>query len=43
MQANAEPDFGQSGERLRPIIAQIVEGTLKLTADKLAPSKVRRR
>ena len=42
VQANAEPDFGQSGERLRPVIAQIVEGTLKLTADKLCPGKVGR-
>ena len=40
VQANAEPDFGQSGDRLRPVIAQLVEGTLKLTADKLAASQV---
>ena len=30
MQANAEPDMKQTGERLKGIISSLVEGTLEL-------------
>ena len=30
LQANAEPDMKQTGERLKGIIATLVEGTLEL-------------
>ncbi len=30
MQANAEPDLAQTGERLRPVMASLVQGILNL-------------
>lgn len=35
-QANAEPDLQQTGERLKGLIAGLVEGILDLVADPLA-------
>lgn len=35
-QANAEPDVAQTGSRLRPLVAGLVEGVLALVADPLA-------
>lgn len=35
-QANAEPDVAQTGARLRPLVAGLVEGVLALVADPLA-------
>lgn len=40
MQANAEPDLQQTGERLKPIIDGLVEGIMQLVVDPLAQSKV---
>ena len=33
LQANAEPDLQQTGIRLKPVIAGLVEGCLQLVAD----------
>ena len=33
LQANAEPDLQQTGTRLKPVIASLVEGCLQLVAD----------
>ncbi len=30
LQANAEPDLAQTGTRLRPVVADLVEGILQL-------------
>lgn len=38
-QANAEPDMAQTGKRLRPLVAGLVEGTLALVADPLERSR----
>jgi len=35
LEANADPDVGASGSRLREVIRKMVEGVLKLTADEL--------
>ncbi|KAK9826378.1 hypothetical protein WJX81_005431 [Elliptochloris bilobata] len=35
LEANAEPDMAQTGERLRPLVAGLVEGILALVADPL--------
>lgn len=35
LEANAEPDFGQTGERLKGLVAGVVECTLQLVADPL--------
>mmetsp|Transcript_2633 Transcript_2633/g.7837 ORF Transcript_2633/g.7837 Transcript_2633/m.7837 type:complete len:443 (-) Transcript_2633:1024-2352(-) len=36
LEANADPDFAQTGERLQGVVADLVEGTLQLVADPLA-------
>ncbi|KAK9815849.1 hypothetical protein WJX72_010743 [[Myrmecia] bisecta] len=36
LEANAEPDLKQTGSRLRPLIAGLIEGTLELVVDPLA-------
>lgn len=33
LQANAEPDMKQTGDRLKPLIGDLVEGVLQLVAD----------
>ena len=40
MQANAEPDLQQTGERLKPIVAGLLEGIMQLVVDPLAQSQV---
>ena len=40
LQANAEPDLQQTGERLKPIIAGLVEGIMQLVVDPLTQAKV---
>jgi len=40
-QANAEPDLAQTGARLRPLVAGLVEGALALVADPLAARQAR--
>lgn len=40
MQANAEPDLQQTGSRLKPIVAGLVEGIMQLVVDPLATSQV---
>ena len=39
-QANAEPDMKQTGERLKSLIDNLVEGTLQLVADPFAEKQV---
>lgn len=41
LEANAEPDFKQTGQRLRCVIDGLVEGTLQIVADPLADQRVR--
>lgn len=36
LEANADPDFSQTGERLKGLVSGLVEGTLQLVADPLA-------
>jgi len=33
LEANAEPDFKQTGGRLQGVVRTVIEGTLALTAD----------
>ena len=40
LQANAEPDMKQTGQRLQGIIAGLVEGILQLVADPLTAEQV---
>ena len=40
LQANAEPDLQQTGKRLKPIIAGLVEGIMQLVVDPLTQAKV---
>ena len=40
MQANAEPDLQQTGNRLKPIVAGLIEGIMQLVVDPLAQSHV---
>ena len=40
MQANAEPDLQQTGDRLKPLVAGVVEGIMQLVVDPLAHPQV---
>lgn len=40
MQANAEPDLQQTGDRLKPVVEGLVEGIMHLVVDPLAHSQV---
>ncbi len=40
MQANAEPDMKQTGDRLKHLIDNLVEDTLQLVADPFADDQV---
>ena len=40
MQANAEPDLQQTGDRLKPVVAGVVEGIMQLVVDPLAHLQV---
>lgn len=40
MQANAEPDLQQTGSRLKPIVAGVIEGIMQLVVDPLAMTQV---
>lgn len=39
LEANAEPDLQQTGERLKPIVAGLLEGIMQLVVDPLAQSQ----
>lgn len=41
MQANAEPDFRQTGQRLQGVVKGLIEGVVKIVADPLAEQLVR--
>ena len=41
MQANAEPDLQQTGDRLKLVVAGLVEGIMQLVVDPLAHSQVK--
>lgn len=36
LEANAEPDLQQTGDRLKPVVAGVVEGIMQLVVDPLA-------
>lgn len=40
LQANAEPDLQQTGSRLKPIVAGVIEGIMQLVVDPLAVTQV---
>ena len=40
VQANAEPDLQQTGGRLKPVVAGLIEGIMQLVVDPLALSQV---
>ena len=40
LQANAEPDLQQTGSRLKPVVAGLLEGIMQLVVDPLAQSQV---
>ena len=41
VQANAEPDLMQTGTRLKPVVAGVIEGIMQLVVDPLALSQVK--
>ncbi|KAK9835718.1 hypothetical protein WJX74_006570 [Apatococcus lobatus] len=42
LEANAEPDFRQTGDRLRPVVAGVVEGTMQTAVDSWAAQELGR-